>query len=444
MRSLLINSLLTAFFAFATVGSVYAAGNYTVWSNCASGTNGNITNIVCGGGMCVGICSNKTIISSMDGTSWSTAFTATDIPTDVVYGGGKFFGCAGSVFLTSADGAAWTSATFHGANPNYTYNINAITCGIYGEMVAGGNNVILCSSDYGITWVPLQLGAIQANFARMTYLPVKDQFVGLGSGGVIVIISKNVDGSGNTYFTYSPIGTSQTMYFTGLDYNPYSQTWYGLIVDNIHDYWISASKDLYTWNHIDSGQGDINGFAFYNGMAFGMGSIRGNIPTVDTSGAWSHQNLNLANVVINDIAYGDSTIIMVGNNGVVFSSTNGTSWTACSSGTTQNLNKVIFVGTSGIAKKLVPSASFGGTFIAVGANGTIITTNHKTATRHYRPDGRTQPGLYNGSKNVPLHAFSINGRELKTVSQLAAGHRAGATPLQKQQGGGSSGLVVWH
>jgi hypothetical protein len=445
-RGLFVPGLLMAMLVLATAAGALAAGKYTVWGGCASGTNGIITNIIYGGGAYVCICSNKMIISSSNGTSWSTAFTATDVPTDVVYSGGKFYSCAGTNYLTSSDGAAWTSATFHGPNPNYTYTISAITCGVGGEMVAGGYSAILCSNDNGVSWVPLYLGAMQSYFGKMIYVASADQFVGLGSGGQIVKIFKTVDGSGNVFFNYTPIASTQTMYFTGLSYNPnpYSPTWYGIIVDNLHDYWISASKDLYTWNHIDSGKGDINGFYFNNGMAFGMGSIMGAMPTVDTSGTWSHQNINLANVVINDIAYGDSTYIAVGNNGVVFSSINGTSWTACSSGTTQNLNKVIFIGSSGAPKKLGKTAFAGGAFMAVGANGTIITANSATSINRNRRIEHVQADWSRNGRNAILHAYSIDGRELKGFSKSPAGHGPTTAIVRKRPGNGPSGLVVWH
>jgi hypothetical protein len=434
-RGPLIPGLLMVALVLTTAVGVKADGNYTVWAGCASGTNGTITKIVTGGGVCVGICSNKTIISSSDGTSWSAVYTAADVPTDVVYEGGKFYSSAGSSLLTSTNGTDWISTAVQ-------YAIGAITCGVNGEMVSGGYSTILCSNDYGVTWVSLYLGAMQSSFGAFTYLPLSDQFVGLGSGGVIVKISKSVDDSGHARFSYSPTGGLLTMYFSALNYNPYSATWYGIILDNIHDYWISASKDLTSWNHIDSGRGDINSFVFYNGMAFGIGSIMGKIPTVDTSGAWSHTSLS--SVVINDIAYGDGTYIAVGNNGAVFSSSNGTSWTACSSGTTQNLNKVIFIGGSGTPKRLVKAAFPSGRFIVVGANGVIITANQETSAINTRDIKHQQAGWAHDGRNVPLHAYSINGRDLKIHSEIPAGYRPTAIELRKQSGSGPSGLVVWH
>ena len=437
-RGSLIPGLLMVALVFITAAGVNADGNYTVWAGCASGTNGTITKIITGGGVCVGICSNnKTIISSSDGTSWSVAYTAADVPTDVVYNGSKFCCSAGSSFLTSTNGTDWISTTVQ-------YAIGAITCGVNGEMVSGGYRSILCSNDYGVTWQPMNLGALQSAFGTFTYLPSKDQFVGLGSGGLIETINKSkiADSSGRFWFSCTPSGGTQTMYFSALNYNPYSATWYGIELDNVHNYWISASKDLTTWNHIDSGQGDINSFVFYNGMAFGIGSIMGKMPTVDTSGAWSHKNLS--SVVINDIAYGDSTYVAVGNNGAVFSSRNGTSWTACSSGTTQNLNKVIFVGGSGAPKRLDKAAFAGGGFIAVGANGVIVTANQGTSANNARGIKHQQAGWAHDGRNVPQHAYSLNGRDLKMSSEIPAGYRPTAIQLRKQSGNGPSGLVVWH
>jgi hypothetical protein len=177
-------------------------------------------------------------------------------------------------------------------------------------------------------------------------------------------------------------------------------------------------------------------------MAFGIGSIMGKMPAIDTSGAWSHTNLS--SVVINDIAYGDSTYVAVGNNGAVFSSRNGTSWTACSSGTTQNLNKVIFVGGSGTSKRLAKAAFPGGGFIAVGAKGTIVTANKGTSANNTRGIEHQQAGWAHDGRNVPLHAYSLNGRDLKMPSEIPAGYRPTAIQLRKQSGNGPSGLVVWH
>jgi hypothetical protein len=290
----------------------------------------------------------------------------------------------------------------------------------------------------------MNLGALQSAFGTFTYLPSKDQFVGLGSGGLIETINKSkiADSSGRFWFSCTPSGGTQTMYFSALNYNPYSATWYGIELDNIHNYWISASKDLTTWNHIDSGQGDINSFVFYNGMAFGIGSIMGKMPTVDTSGAWGH--MNLSSVVINDIAYGDNTYVAVGNSGAVFSSSNGTSWTACSSGTSQNLNKVIFVGGSGTPKRLAKTAFLGGGFIAVGANGVIVTANQGTSLNNNRRIEHQQAGGAHDGQNVPLHAYLLNGRDLKMPSKIPAGYRPTAIQLRKQSGNGPSGVVVWH
>lgn len=436
---LLIPGLLMAALVLTTAVGVEAAGNYTVWAGCASGTNGNITKIITGGGICVGICSNnKTIISSSNGTSWSVAYTAADVPTDMVYNGSKFYCSAGSSFLTSTNGTDWISTTVQ-------YAIGTITCGVNGEMVSGGYRSILCSNDYGVTWQPMNLGALQSAFGAFTYLPSKDQFVGMGSGGLIETINKSkiADSSGRFWFSCTPSGGTQTMYFSALNYNPSSATWYGIELDNIHDYWISASKDLAFWNHIDSGRGDINSFVFYNGMAFGIGSIMGKMPTVDTSGAWGHNDLS-GSSVINDIAYGDSAYVAVGNNGAVFSSRNGTSWTACSSGTTQNLNKVIFVGGSGTPKRLAKTAFPGGGFIAVGTNGVIITANQGTTLINNRRIEHQQAGRAHDGRNVPQHAYSLNGRDLKMSSEIPPGYRPTAIQLRKQPGNGPSGLVVRH
>ena len=168
----------------------------------------------------------------------------------------------------------------------------------------------------------------------------------------------------------------------------------------------------------------------------------GSVPTIDTSGTWSHQNLG--NAVINDIAYGDSTYIAVGNSGVVFSSRNGTTWTACSSGTTKNLTKVIFTNGPGTPEKLSKRSFAGGAFIAVGAGGTIITAGLATSIHDNWRIGRSHAGLARGGHNVRPHAYLLNGSELKPLSKSPATYRPSTVFLKERSGNAPSGIVVWH
>jgi len=70
-----------------------------------------------------------------------------------------------------------------------------------------------------------------------------------------------------------------------------------------------------------------------------------------------------AKAQFNGIAYNGSLYVVVGSNGNILTSTNGTTWTATVSGTNNNLLDITYGG---------------GTFVAVGANGTVIYSTNGT------------------------------------------------------------------
>lgn len=122
--------------------------------------------------------------------------------------------------------------------------------------------------------------------------------------------------------------------------------------------------------------GFVNGFAyipFYDSSNTNWGLF---YSTTGTS--WTKTVLgssSLPSPSITGYAFGSGTYVIVGLGGIIFSSTNGTTWTARTSGTSNKLNSVVFAA---------------GLFVAVGDAGTIVTS----------PNGTTWSARTSGTSNI--------------------------------------------
>ena len=90
--------------------------------------------------------------------------------------------------------------------------------------------------------------------------------------------------------------------------------------------------------------------------------LSGSTSKADPLDLWYTRNSGATNV-LNANAVGNGTCVAVGNEGTILSSTNGLVWTRRSSGTTAVLNSMVFAGNQ---------------FVAVGELGTILTSANGT------------------------------------------------------------------
>lgn len=120
-----------------------------------------------------------------------------------------------------------------------------------------------------------------------------------------------------------------------------------------------------------------------------------------------------------------TVFVAVGANGAMFSSTDGSTWTALDSGVVTNLNAAVFRGvylaagdngamlystdaitwtprTTGTSNKLNAIAANSGRFVAVGANGTVVTS----------ADGITWAGAANSATTNDLFAVTVSASGL--------------------------------
>ncbi len=159
----------------------------------------------------------------------------------------------------------------------------------------------------------------------------------------------------------------------------------------IMHYW-----SLNYWTPRDSGTtSTLRGVAYANGLWVVVGS-NGTILTSTNGTSWTSQSSGTTST-LRGVAYGNGLWIVVGTNGVIRTSPDGISWTSSTSGTTKNLHEIVYAeglwvvmgengmimasidGTtwaprpSGMEEHLYGIAHADGLWVVVGVGGTIAT-----------------------------------------------------------------------
>jgi hypothetical protein len=201
--------------------------------------------------------------------------------------------------------------------------------------------------------------------------------------------SRSPGGTG-TYALYGVAYGSGIFVAVGADYfmAPYSGT-------------VATSSDGIVWTHSDpSPMLFFYGVTYANGTFVAVG-VAGTVYTSPNGSTWTaHTSTSATTNTLWSVTYGNGTFVAVGASGTIVTSTNGTAWTLRTSGTTSTLWGVTYgsglyvaVGsgtvctssdaalwTSAASADTLRSAAYGnGTFVAVGNSGDIVTSANGTA-----------------------------------------------------------------
>ena len=281
------------------------------------------------------------------GGSWKlgTALGGSDL-NGVTYGtvGGNIFLAvgAGGQTVTSADGITWVTQT----NAASAADLNTVVFGGASYVAAGAGGVILYSAD-GLTWAAQASGTTNPIYSMTSN--GASTCVGVGAQGTIVY------GNGTTW----TVATAQTT-------NDLLAVAYGngTFVAVGAAGTLLTSTDAVNWTAVSSSTA-----ARLKAVAYGLNATTGTILFVagGANGAlitspdavtWT-SSTSLPVASINSVIYG-SQFVLAGDAGIIYTSTDGASWQAQSSGTTSNLKAA--------ARNL---ATLG--YSAVGASGTNLT-----------------------------------------------------------------------
>jgi len=150
-------------------------------------------------GLFVSVGWSGTILTSLDGTSWTERTSGTSkYLTGVIYENGLFLtvGSSGTI-LTSPDGISWNERN----SETYT-SLNGVTYGNGLFVTVGGEGTILTSPD-GTTWTSRTSGTTEDLYGGVTY--GNSTFVTVGSSGVILTSPDGTTWTERTYGTFEKL-----------------------------------------------------------------------------------------------------------------------------------------------------------------------------------------------------------------------------------------------
>lgn len=279
-----------------------------------------------GNGTFVAVGDNGTILTSVEGITWTTRTSDTaNHLYGVAYGNGTFVAVgAGGIIRTSRDGATWTSRI-----SGIDSNLRGVAYGGITFMekfvVVGDDTSKVLTSSNGTTWTPRTLDTLGYGYSYSAFYAATygaGKFVILGTGGFLGA-------------------------FPGVN---------GLIqtsVDGVN--WTLRHLPIY--GNPGFSHAALRGVAYGDGIFVAISSFEGKIFTSADGINWSSRTLPSAVDTLNGVTYGNGIFLAVCENGKIFSSANGITWSSRVSGTTQSLRGVTYGN---------------GTFVAVGYEGTII------------------------------------------------------------------------
>ena len=235
-------------------------------------------------------------------------------------------------------------------------------------VIVGDSGLILSSSDNGATWDNMTSG-VSTNLASVAY--GGGTFVVGGNSGVI-LTSTNA----STWISETSGGNSWSAVSDGVSDN-LSGTAYGNdlhVISGVSGTILTSSDNGSSWTSQTSGTSEIIWDVTYDNNIFVSVSDNGLIYTSGDGTTWTPRTSGTSSP-LRGVTYGNSTFVAVGNAGKIYTSPDGTTWTSRTSGTSNAFQQVVY-GNS--------------TFVAVGSSGTIYTSG----------DGTTWTSRTSGSSNA--------------------------------------------
>jgi len=385
------------------------------------------------------------VLTSLDGSAWSSSFSGTTAALrGIAWNGSKLIAVGdGGSFISSPDGLAWSSI----ASP-LTLRWNAVTW-TGSTFVAAGDHGTIATSPDGSTWTLRTTGSIT-------------EWMGIASDGTTTVIvgsqgniATSTDGmafaspsSSTTQWLRSvahngtrwvAVGDDGTV-VTSTNASSWSTTTSGVTVRLKHVHWDGSrfialgddgvaitSTDGLSWTTRATGSTrSFSRAASAGGLLVAVADRGSIITTVDVAGTWVERSTG-EREWIHDTVWTGSQFVAIGASGRVQTSPDGATWTTRSSGTSTSLNAITWTGTrlvavgsggviisstdgtawaaqaSGTTRPLLGVAWTGSQVIAVGLRGTFTTST----------DGLTWSASTTGT--VTLRAIAASGSQIIAV-----------------------------
>jgi hypothetical protein len=373
------------FIAVGDRGAIVSSPDGTNWTSQPLPTEVNLTGVVRDGSRLVAV-GGRSVLQSSDGAHWTAALNRGDVALQAVtFANSRFMVVGGDTILTYTDGLGWRDALLTPTAPRALRDV-AFGNGRWVAVGAasGGYSEPLWTSANGINWTPVS--GIVADFECVIF--ANGQFLAVGDDGAI--------------FT-SPDGLAWTP-----RNSPFSSRLIGAAYGNGRYVVVGtrgrilSSATGVAWTRETSGTPDrLESVTFGNGLFVAVGENGTTLSSVNGS-TWFKRSRG-ATRDLDGMTIGNGLIAVAGKGGTLLTSSNGSNFVEQSTGVTNDLHGVgwgnglyVAVGepgaivtspnaiqwtprTSGSASSLKSAASGGGRWVAVGTQGEILTSTDGTA-----------------------------------------------------------------
>jgi hypothetical protein len=265
-----------------------------------------------------------------------------------------------SALLTSATGDNW-ALTKLSNNPVSLTDIHY-----------NGNSYVITTNNSATPIYTSELGLVYTTGPALT-VPSSALNSVYSYNDIWVAVGENVITSADTVTWLETYALTNAGSFTDVTYTTAGYTGW-LIIGNqtisgsAQTIILRSTNDGATWSTVNEGvttvitSASVNAITSSNSLVV----IVGNSGAIFTSTNGAETNTQQTSSTVNnlvDVTYGNSTFIAVGDNGTIVSSADGITWTLRTSGTTNNLNSIAYNDTDS-------------EFIIVGDNNTILTSSN--------------------------------------------------------------------
>lgn len=335
--------------AAGNAGAITTSTDAITWTARTSGTTSSLYSVIYGGGLFVAAGVSGNLRSSTDGTTWTARTTGTtSLIYTVLYDGAKYLiAGAGGMIRTSTDLVTWTAAV--------SGTTAALTGSLYVNnqyIVAGAGGVIRTSTDL-VTWTARTSGTT-TSFTKLYY--VNNRYFA-GGIGVLSTSTDSITWTSNTVAIPANSDTISVDYFGGVYIA--TSTYY----ISYNTYRKSTSTDGVTWVQnpsVSVGSSTGPGFIINDGTKLVGLSLAGSYiyyTFLDTPNnqPWEFSSaVPAVTITPRNSFYAQGKYYVTQTYGIVYTSTNLSTWQPQSAGTVggayrlmYNSNSNLFVRQSG-------------------------------------------------------------------------------------------------
>jgi hypothetical protein len=337
-----------------------------------------LTEIAYGNGRYVAVGVEGTIVVSTNGRDWSVHTAEYGNFSSITFGKGLFTSLADGFLYTSPDGITWTHRLLPTSG---RYNISHLAFGA-GRFVGAGNALI--SSDDGISWIERATNVAMGFTTALTY----------GNDSFLIHTSTGILTSSN--------GIDWLLQHTG-GALPSLAAGNGVLVAHDYGRLLLSTDGSLSWQPVLQATNNnyFHGVRFANGQFYALGT---QLLTSTDGLNWTERiPQREGGMRLTSAAGGPGQTVVVGDEGVIFASTDGATFGQVGGGTRNNLRSLVYannrftlVGNDGViwtstdgisfAEVVSPTTNnlraiaFGhGTYVVVGDAGTVLTSRDAVA-----------------------------------------------------------------